>query len=47
MRLVLVDRRGDLVVFDEVDEPIDVEVGDPIARVSPSAYSCSIARQKL
>jgi hypothetical protein len=28
MGLDLVDRRGDLVVLDEVDEPVGVEVGD-------------------
>ena len=27
--LDLVDRRGDLVVVDEVDQPVGVEVGDP------------------
>jgi hypothetical protein len=29
MRLDLVDRRRDVVVLDEVDEPVGVEVGDP------------------
>ena len=47
VRLVLVDRQGHLVVFDEVDAPIDVEVGDTDRPGEPSAYSCSIARQKL
>jgi hypothetical protein len=47
VRLDLVDRRGHPVVFDEVDEPIGVEVGDTDCPASPSSCSCSTARQKL
>ena len=45
--LDLVDGGGDVVVVDEVDQPVGVEVGDPDRLDSPCWYSSCMARQEL
>ena len=44
--LDLVDGRGDLVVLDQIDEPVGVEVRDADRPSEALALSCSIARQE-